>query len=118
MQLAEKNGVWTTEPDRLEFEAHGLPCWILRMMHSGHLCGYVAVPPGHPWWGRDHETRAEVHGGVTFGREADGFSPCPDGELAGWWVLAFGRPAPIRPDPDGRGGRGLPRFGVRPRAGR
>lgn len=35
--------------------------------------GYVGVPPGHPWYGRDIDwldATAHVHGGVTWARHA------------------------------------------------
>lgn len=43
---------WENEPDRKEWEAHGLPCLILRTPNSGALCGYVGVPEGHVLHGR------------------------------------------------------------------
>ena len=61
------DGPWMSEPDRLEFEAHGFPCLIVRQPHNGGLCGYVAVPPGHPWYGvRYQDLDPEVHGGLTY----------------------------------------------------
>ena len=42
---------WENEPDRKEWMAHGLRCVIQRIKHSGHLCGYVGVPKGHPLYG-------------------------------------------------------------------
>lgn len=44
-------GEWDSEPDRVDFEHAGFPCMILRVAHSGHLCGYVGVPAGHPLFG-------------------------------------------------------------------
>lgn len=43
-------GPWDAEPDKRQWqdEATGLPCLIVRVDHSGHLCGYVGVPPKHP----------------------------------------------------------------------
>jgi hypothetical protein len=46
-------GPWHNEPDRVDFESHGLPCLILRN-RGGALCGYVAVPPEHPLHGVAH----------------------------------------------------------------
>src|SRR5260221_8568664 len=61
-------GPWQNEPDRIEYEHLGFPCLIVRVDHSGHLCGYVAVPPGHPWHGADYnDVSADVHGGLTYG---------------------------------------------------
>jgi hypothetical protein len=34
---------------------------------SGALCGYVGVPLGHPWHGKDRdEVDADAHGGLTY----------------------------------------------------
>lgn len=50
---------------------------------NGYRCGYVRVPNGHPWHGKDYgEIDAEVHGGLTFG-EAD--VPCGAGEDSDHW---------------------------------
>lgn len=76
------DGAWQTEPDKVSWtdQTTGLPCLIVRN-HSGALCGYVGVNPGHPWHGRgyadalcghdgcyDHrlDSRVDVHGGLTF----------------------------------------------------
>lgn len=45
-------GEWDAEPDRLEWRARGFPCLIRRAPIIGVLCGYVAIPPGHPWHGQ------------------------------------------------------------------
>jgi hypothetical protein len=62
-------GAWNNEPDRAEWidESTQLPCLALRHPSSGHWCGYVAVMPSHPWFGKEYETPdVEVHGGLTF----------------------------------------------------
>lgn len=82
-------GPWHSEPDLVEFESAGLQCLILRHPDMGHLCGYVAIPSGHPWFGvvdsDDYgiEQLPECHGGVTYSRQRH-----PDtGEAsASWWV--------------------------------
>jgi len=59
---------WENEPDRLEWEHKGFKCLIVRNQALKHLCGYVAIPNGHPWFGRDYfQIDADVHGGLTFG---------------------------------------------------
>jgi hypothetical protein len=59
-------GPWDNEPDRIEFEHAGFPCLITRQA-LGHLCGYVAVPPGHKAHGRDYDALdVSVHGGLTY----------------------------------------------------
>lgn len=66
-------GPWQDEPDRLEFEHEGFPCLITRVPRMGHLCGYVAVPPGHPWHGQDYnDIDASVHGGLTYAKFCSG----------------------------------------------
>lgn len=62
------SGPWDGEPDGLEFRSHGFPCLIQRNSRFGNLCGYVGVPPGHPWWraGGDPDDLATAHGGITY----------------------------------------------------
>lgn len=82
---------WTTEPDRKDWEAHGLKCAIRRVRDAGHLCGYVGIPKEHPLHGVGYydecpaleplreqvryapndegispEMALEVHGGITY----------------------------------------------------
>lgn len=52
----------------------------------GYRCGYVKLPPNHPWYGKDYNDLdfVEVHGGLTFA-EAD--ESCDQvGEDDGWWI--------------------------------
>jgi hypothetical protein len=59
-------GPWMQEPDRRDWRAHGLPCLALRN-HHGTWCGYVGVPPGHPWYDVSYaQLDVEVHGGLTY----------------------------------------------------
>jgi hypothetical protein len=85
-------GAWQTEPDRLEFEHLGFTCLIRRNMMHGHLCGYVAVPPGHPWHGATpDEIDADVHGSLNYGSPCNGdicHVPKP-GEPADVYWLGF-----------------------------
>lgn len=53
--------------------ATGLRCLILKHDTLGHLCGYVAVPPEHPFHGISYDEAhdrvsggVDVHGGLTF----------------------------------------------------
>jgi hypothetical protein len=86
-------GPWTDEPDRVEFEHAGLPCLINRN-HMGALCGYVAVPTGHPWHGRnysDDEISVDVHGGLSYSHKCQCeicHKPKP-GEPDGVWWFGF-----------------------------
>ena len=59
---------WTTEPNNIDFEAHGLPC-RMRRGPVGSWNGYVGVPKGHPlhavsYSDVDYE-RIDVHGGLS-----------------------------------------------------
>lgn len=48
-----------------------------------HPCGYVAIPKGHPFYGKDYcdiEDKIEVHGGITFGGKLRNF----EGRWIGW----------------------------------
>lgn len=70
------SGEWDGEPDKLVWidTASDLDCMIHRNRMGG-LCGYVAVPPGHPLHGSgyhaadgeaDEVESIEVHGGLTY----------------------------------------------------
>ena len=105
-------GPWTGEPDKIQFqdEATGMACLVKRA--GLHLCGYVGVPPGHPFFGLgpgdciapgcgmadcyegDHsvDSAVRVHGGLTYA------APCQEehergichvadpGEPNLWWL--------------------------------
>lgn len=67
-------GPWHEEPDRVSWtHGTGLPCLITRHPRRGHLRGYVAVPPGHPWHGR---------------------AACLAGPLAVHWEISWAGPLP------------------------
>lgn len=58
---------WLDEPNQEEFVSSTYHCAIVRHPTMGHLCGYVAVQPGHPFWGKDYDSvDVEVHGGLTW----------------------------------------------------
>lgn len=52
--------------------AGDMPCAIVKHENGGHLCGYIGVPPSHPWYGRDEGMGSnqlphiDVHGGITY----------------------------------------------------
>jgi hypothetical protein len=91
-----RSGPWDGEPDRAEWrdEATELPC-LAKRSRLGSWCGYVAVPPGHPWHGVDYDDLegTEVHGGLTFAGECSpehGICHVPaEGESADVWWLGF-----------------------------
>lgn len=54
------------------FEHAGYVCTI-RKAPLEHLCGYVDIPPGHPWHGVGYvDIDADVHGGLTYSEEEEG----------------------------------------------
>jgi hypothetical protein len=62
---------WESEPNELRFESSGFKCLIKRNS-LGALCGYVALPPGHPYYGKDYKgMNVDVHGELTWGRLGD-----------------------------------------------
>jgi hypothetical protein len=80
----------------MEFETYGFPCLIHRAP-LGHWCGYVAVPPGHPWHGKDiwcssdDGIDAPVHGGLTYADKCSGeiCHVAKPGEPDDVWWLGF-----------------------------
>lgn len=85
-------GPWQEEPDRLEFEYKGFHCLARRAEVSGAWCGYVAVPPGHPWFEKNYdEVEVYVHWGLTYAGHCNGpicHLPKP-GEPDNVWWLGF-----------------------------
>lgn len=87
-------GPWQNEPDRLEFRAHGFSCLLKRHMHFGFWCGYVGVPPGHPWHGKGYgDVHGHAHGGLTYAALCDGdqehgicHRPEPGEPEHVWWI--------------------------------
>ena len=62
------------------------PCYV-RVNAWGALCGYIAIPQGHPWHGSGYDDiDVQVHGGLTYAQPRDTFGPeAPVGS----WVLGF-----------------------------
>jgi hypothetical protein len=63
-----------------------------RVTRSGHWCGYVAVPPGHPCHGCGYDAavveEVEVHGGLTYAARCSGticHVPKPGTSDDVWW---------------------------------
>jgi hypothetical protein len=56
-------------------------------MGLGFLNGYVAVPRGHPLFGKDYDdpvvSRFQVHGGITFAGYLAGYMLSDKDDL--WW---------------------------------
>ena len=94
------NPITTEYPDHLlDKGVHEGYEWEVTANGSGYRCGYVRVPAGHPWHGKDYDNiDADVHGGLTFAHpDAD----CgKDGEDSAWWVGFDCAHAFDAPDPD------------------
>ena len=67
------DGEWQQEPDRIEWVFLGFPCLIVRQ-EPGWLCGYVGIPPTHPYYGKDmldHELRKiYIDKSITFSEDS------------------------------------------------
>ncbi len=88
------SGPWDDEPDKIHWVDgdSDLDCLIVRSP-MGALCGYVGVPPGHPWHGQDYDdVDVVVHGGLTFASGCDENAPEGHGVCH---VPAPGRPADV-----------------------
>jgi hypothetical protein len=60
-------GPWQDEPDRVKWVCEGFNCLILRVEGLGHLCGYVEIPPRHPWYrSAPDDFTILCHGGITY----------------------------------------------------
>jgi len=45
---------WWREDNKVEFESDGLKCYMCRGP-LGAWCGYVGIPPEHPWFGKSYD---------------------------------------------------------------
>lgn len=68
------------EPDKAQWidDNTDLDCLAVRHQSSGHWCGYVGLPPGHPLHGKSYEEpNVDVHGGLTFADKCnESATPC------------------------------------------
>jgi hypothetical protein len=94
-----------TNPDLVLGE--GSACgfdWVVMNNGSGYRCGYVRIPVGHPWHGKEFSDEdGHVHGGITYvgadtedGSQWIGFDCMHGGDAAdpmlpadGWTIPAF-----------------------------
>ena len=94
------SGEWDDEPDKAQWtDETGFPCLAVRHGTSGHWCGYVGLPYGHPRHGHSYDEMydLDVHGGLTFSGPCDfseddskGVCHVPDeGEYYDLWWLGF-----------------------------
>jgi len=73
-------GPWDDEPDKVQWidKETDLDCLIVRN-RGGALCGYVGVPPSHPWFEKGYDdVDVSVHGGLTFS------DTCNESTRAAW----------------------------------
>ena len=90
-----ERGEWDNEPDKRQWTSRRtrMPCLIVRAP-SGHLCGYVGLTEGHPYFNKspfDYSMDVSVHGGLTFAAFCD---PHPEAEIRGICHI----PGPGEPD--------------------
>lgn len=63
----DMKGPWDDEPNRKEFRYKGFVCLAIRNAHTLAWCGYVGVPPSHPFHGKLYDDLdVHVHGGLTY----------------------------------------------------
>lgn len=79
-------GLVLDHPDRIL--ARGEFCgfeWIVTHNDMGYRCGYVKLPPNHPWFNMEMERiDVSIHGGITF---AEKDVPCgKGGPDDGYWI--------------------------------
>lgn len=99
-------GAWQGEPDKIQWVdgPTGLDCLMVRQPSTGHWCGYVGVPEGHPTFEKDYDNvrigpcldddhwthepscYIEVHGGLTFA------GPCQEDAEEGHGVCHVAEP--------------------------
>lgn len=78
---------WESEPDFAEWELRGFRCFALRHPETKHLCGYIEVPEGHPWYGKTRrDFDVDVHGGITWASAA---ADLDSTGTPGTWVIGF-----------------------------
>lgn len=64
--------------------------WLPKEVAHGYGCGYIGVPPDHPWHGMNYEElykkyEIDVHGGLTWAR---GSVP-QEKEYTNYWWFGF-----------------------------
>ncbi len=77
-----------TEPNRIAWTHDGYPC-LMHKNSFGAWCGYVAVPPCHPWFElRCEDVPAVTHGRVSYAAHCQGHicHEAEPGTPEPWWV--------------------------------
>jgi len=94
------NPITTAHPERLLAKGEHMGFeWEVTNNRRAYRCGYVRVPAGHPWHGREYDDLdVYVHGGLTFS--------APDADCGrgggdnAWWVGFDCGHAGDAPDPE------------------
>ena len=82
-EVMKPSDFWNDGRTEREFEESDLQC-CTRTIDMGHRCGYVALPKGHPLFGKDWDAcydvapELNVDGGITFANGTD------DTWILGW----------------------------------
>lgn len=110
------SGPWNSELDKAVWTdpATGLDCMHRRCEDGGYLCGYVAVEPGHPLYGFEHDAipaalGVTAHNGIVesglcdYGREDEVMCHIPaEGRSHDVWWFGFKCDTPDDHSPMGR----------------
>lgn len=66
-----------------DFMVDGYRCVIVGQK-LGHRCGYIGLPEGHKYYGKDWvDIDLNVHGGLTYASDSDNYPVKSDGL---WWI--------------------------------
>lgn len=66
-----------------DFTVDGYRCVVVGQS-MGHRCGYIGLPKGHPYYGKDYDDiDVEVHGGWTYAGKSEEY-PVESNNL--WWI--------------------------------
>jgi hypothetical protein len=74
---------------QFEFEHAGYRCFVIRRNSMAIWCGYVLLPDDHPWT-KQEDVSADVHGGVTWNRNAPKHLDDVQGWLVGFDTAHYG----------------------------
>jgi hypothetical protein len=76
---------WFVVEDQLTIEKAGFTVYSFSF---GWGNGYVAVPPGHPWYGRTDIYNVFISHEISFANHGDHLLKCPV-RLRKHWILGF-----------------------------
>lgn len=67
---------WELEDDEEVFEYKGFKCEVIRHPALGSLNGYVFIPKGHRYFGKDYDDLRDIecHGGLTYSKTQEDFT--------------------------------------------